>query len=463
MSDDPRDSSDATQPRKAIPVPSDNVAPRLPTAAESRAMSLVALMTDGDLPPAERDELRGMFKANPALLQSYVEQAVSHAMLEWRYAQVSDDAGAQAGDQNVETGLQNFELHGQLSLRPVAGGGGIRAVPPPNQLQLPDSSRPHRGPWLAAGVAAVAALVAAALFLWSRWEENRRPVNNNVGGPAVPRAEPRLPAVYVGFDTWSAVGGTFRKQLNPKMVTWTPEGLAYPKLQCSGGALKIDATNDQFLWLDLDADLVVPPDREGPAISQLRGDRGTDVAWPRNVPMGTPGTTLYLSFLIRAEQPVAHGFCGIGLFYGEGLVGNLFIGKARGVPGFSYDFGAVHKTLLDADPAALLSRPIQLDSTTHLIVTRIDFREGEDRFAIYFDPNPIKAEPKQANGTGVGKISLDRIRISAGRGSDTKGGAVWYLDEIRLADRFAAVVPVASGTSSVQAKSWTVPDKSGSH
>ena len=75
-------------------------------------------------------------------------------------------------------------------------------------------------------------------------------------------------------------------------------------------------------------------------------------AWPCAAPMGTPGTTLYLSFLIRAEQPVASGYCGVSFWYGE-KEGNLFVGKARGVPGFSYDFGYTHKTLLDADPTTL--------------------------------------------------------------------------------------------------------------
>jgi hypothetical protein len=456
MSKDPPNG--ASRPREVIPIPSDSVPPRLPTPAESRAMSLVALMNDGDLSSQERVELRRMFKANPALLQTYVEQAVTHAMLEWRYAQTGDDAEF-SGEPHDDTALQSFELHGQLSLRPVTSGGGIIAVPPPNQqLQLPEAPRPQhrrRGPWAAATVAGAAAVIAAAVLVWMQLHGDHRPALA-VTTPVAP-VEPTLPAVYVGFDTWSAVGGTLRKQLDPKMVAWTPQGLTYPNLKCSGGALQIDATNDQFLWLDLDADVVVSPNRTGPEGPHAGTDRGPDVAWPRGMPMGTPGTTLYISFLIRADQPVAHGFCGLGLFYGEGAVGNLFIGKARGVPGFSYDFGAVHKTLLDADPASISTRPVELDTSTHLIVTRIDFREGEDRFAIYFDPDPTKPEPKQANGSGVGKIALDRLRISAGRGADHQGGAVWYLDEIRLADRYAAVVPVAE-VLSTQIKSQPAAD-----
>jgi hypothetical protein len=419
---------------------------REPSAAETRAMALVALMTDGDLAPEERDELRAIFQANPDLLQTYVEQAVAHAMLEWRYVRMEDDADLQGVESSAGAAAsdapQSFEVHGQLSLRPLCGGSGISpTLPAQLTAQFPTAPRRRfrRGPLLAAGFVAGAALVAA-LFLWAPWSQNKR----ENAQTAVAPPEPRQPAVYVGFDTWSALGGTFRKQLNPKMVTWTPKGLRYRNLACSGGALKIDATHDQFLWLDLDSDLVISPERNTARLSRVVKDRGPDVAWPGSVPMGTPGTTLYMSFLIRAEQPIAFGLCGIGFFYGaDSPSGSLFVGKARGIPGFSYDFAGVRKTLLDADPTALSTRPIPLDTNTHLIVTRVDFREGEDRFAIYFDPDPNLPEPKQPNGTGIGKIALDRLRISAGRGMDPQGGAVWYLDEIRLGDHYRAVVPLA--------------------
>jgi hypothetical protein len=257
-----------------------------------------------------------------------------------------------------------------------------------------------------------------------------------------PHVEPTLPAVYVDFDNLSAIGGTLRMQLDPKKVACVPEGLVYPNLACNRGALKIDGSVDQNLWLDLDEDIVVPVDRNNGSTARVRADRGPNVAWPRGQRMGTPGTTMYMSFLIRAEQPVASGFCGLGFYYGH--YQNFFIGKARGVPGFSYDFDAKRKTLLSADPKNLDSKPIPLDTKTHLIVTRIDFRQVEDRFSVYFDPNPSADEPKQANATGLGKIALDRIRISAGRGADSVGAAVWYLDDIRLADRYAVVVPSTS-------------------
>ena len=94
--------------------------------------------------------------------------------------------------------------------------------------------------------------------------------------------KPRLPAVYVGFDTLAASGGTFRKQLDPKQVAWTPKGLVYPKLACSGGALRIDAAHDQFLWLDLDADLVVSPERNTGKLSRAVSTTGR--TWPGPAP-----------------------------------------------------------------------------------------------------------------------------------------------------------------------------------
>ncbi len=254
-------------------------APPEPSAAEARAMALVAMMTDGDLSPEERDELRATFQANPDLLQAYVEQAVAHAVLEWRYMRKEDYAdlrGVEPGEALPHpTRRRGFEVHGQLSLRPLSGDGSgmTPTLPPGMAVQFIDGPRRRhrRGPLVAGGFLAGAAL-AAALFLWAPWSQKRQQ-----NPPLTAPPEPQQAAVYVGFDTWSAVGGTLRKQLNPKMVAWTPKGLIYPKLACSGGALKIDAANDQFLWLDLDADLVVPPERNVGALPAVRKDRGQDV------------------------------------------------------------------------------------------------------------------------------------------------------------------------------------------
>ena len=84
-----RESDGARQPQGPLG-PSRGSVPGERTAAETRAMVLIGLMMDGNLSPPECDELRAIFQACPALLQSYVEQAVAHATLEWRHVQVAE-------------------------------------------------------------------------------------------------------------------------------------------------------------------------------------------------------------------------------------------------------------------------------------------------------------------------------------------------------------------------------------
>ena len=194
-------------------------APPEPSAAEARAMALVAMMTDGDLSPEERDELRATFQANPDLLQAYVEQAVAHAVLEWRYMRKEDYAdlprrGTRRRRSPHPTRRRSFQVHGQLSLRPLSGDGSgmTPTLPPGMAVQFIDGPRRRhrRGPLVAGGFLAGAAL-AAALFLSAPWSQKRQQ-----NPPLTAPPEPQQAAVYVGFDTCSAVGGTLRKQLQPE-------------------------------------------------------------------------------------------------------------------------------------------------------------------------------------------------------------------------------------------------------
>jgi hypothetical protein len=172
--------------------------PGEPSAAEVRATALIARMSDGDLSPQEGAELRAMFKASPALLQDYVEQAVAHATLEWRYAQVADEF-AEARYDTAAPEKKNFQPHGEIApRRPFGEPGGKPSLPLRSDAefstvvaQAPNSRRsrptpvlgflrrwPHIGrgsPAMVSGAVLAVGVIVAAILLLGRAGLDRPP------------------------------------------------------------------------------------------------------------------------------------------------------------------------------------------------------------------------------------------------------------------------------------------------
>lgn len=141
-------------------------------------------------------------------------------------------------------------------------------------------------------------------------------------------------------------------------------------------------------------------------------------------PLGTPGTTVYLSVLFRPEGVVGQGAFGgfFGLYLNAStttpvLSQDLFLGK----PGISnlYDIedrGGINRQFSGVTATA---------GRTDLLVLRMDFTSGIDRFTLYVNPNVDGPEPtigtvKQDSNVGIipavtlystGAYSIDEIRI----------------------------------------------------
>jgi hypothetical protein len=153
-------------------------------------------------------------------------------------------------------------------------------------------------------------------------------------------------------------------------------------------------------------------------------------------PLGTPGTTDYISVLLRPEGTVGAGALGgfFGLYLNAStttpnLSQDLFLGK----PGIfdQYDIedrGGTNRHLSTVTATA---------GTTALLVLRMDFTAGIDKFTLYVNPTPGAPEPT----AGVVKQDSDVGTIAALTLYSTGAHS---LDEIRIGTTYADVVPLAA-------------------
>jgi T5SS/PEP-CTERM-associated repeat protein len=148
------------------------------------------------------------------------------------------------------------------------------------------------------------------------------------------------------------------------------------------------------------------------------------------VPLGSPGTTAYLSFVIRPEdtlhQGVFSGFFGLRLFASTG--DNLFIGKTGG--------GALDKWVLE-DQGGAQQHASGVDVVVDeefLLVVRADFNVGNDLFTLYVNPTPGTTEPL----TGTVKNDSD---VGFVRTLGLYSTGAFSFDELRIGTSYADVVP----------------------
>ena len=148
-------------------------------------------------------------------------------------------------------------------------------------------------------------------------------------------------------------------------------------------------------------------------------------------PLGEAGTTRYLSFLVRPEGQLGEGaFNGFfGVLLEQAGEPEMFAGK----PGD----GQMNRYVLEnrgGTAAVATDTEVELDRTV-LIVLKSEFADGPDTFTLFMNPPPGGMEPENADA--VRTASLDLVQ-----GLTIYSTGAFSLDEIRLGESFADVVPV---------------------
>jgi hypothetical protein len=155
---------------------------------------------------------------------------------------------------------------------------------------------------------------------------------------------------------------------------------------------------------------------------------------------GTPGTTRYISFLLRPEGTldagIYNGFFGLILHRPEAFPGanpeppELFIGK----PGAD----AVHEYVLENRGGAnQVASGVQVEvGKIAFLVIKAEFAEGTDKFTLYVNPTPGCPEPAQ----GIIKEDIDNGTITE---LTIYSSGEFSMDELRVGNTFADVTPVA--------------------
>ena len=154
-----------------------------------------------------------------------------------------------------------------------------------------------------------------------------------------------------------------------------------------------------------------------------------------SAPLGAPGTTQYLSFLLRPEGTLHagafNGFFGLNLeTAGEP---ELYIGKPGG--------GAIGNYVIEdrGGSGQSVSNFLATPGQTVLLVLKAEFNPAgapSDRFTLYVNPTPGGAEP----------ASFSAFKSDSNLGTVT--GLTLYstgafsIDELRVGDTFADVTPV---------------------
>lgn len=148
---------------------------------------------------------------------------------------------------------------------------------------------------------------------------------------------------------------------------------------------------------------------------------------PLATPIGAPGTTRYISCVLRPNSaPVAGPWFGLTL---EGAGGpKLNFGKQGYEAPTQFaieDYGGYNWV---ASPVPVVS------GQTVLLVVKAEFTAGMDRFTLHVNPAPGSPEP----GNGTVKFDSDVGMITA---LSFRCGGLFNADEIRIGDTFESVTP----------------------
>ena len=198
------------------------------------------------------------------------------------------------------------------------------------------------------------------------------------------------------------------------------------------------------------------PSSGGRVASLASYSLGSGVTRDLNTPFGTPGTTAFISFLVRPDGTLNEGAS--GGFFGLALNAStttpmvsqdLFIGK-----GSSSSYGIEN---VGGNNSQLSNTQAVIGVTTQLLVEADFAANGADKFTLYVDPsagNMVPAAVKQDSFLGMinsisiystGAFSIDEITISSSLGDIVPAG------EITSAPEPASVVMLTLGGLAVVA------------
>jgi T5SS/PEP-CTERM-associated repeat protein len=156
------------------------------------------------------------------------------------------------------------------------------------------------------------------------------------------------------------------------------------------------------------------------------------IARELSVPLGAPGTTSYLSFIMRPEDTLHQGlFNGFfGLYLNASTGDELFVGKPGG--------GALDEWVLEdlggAQQHASGVEVVVDEGFLHVI--RADFNDGNDVFTLYVNPTPGAAEPLSGTIKNDSDVGIVRSLWLWASGA-------FSIDELRIGTSYADVVPVS--------------------
>ena len=185
---------------------------------------------------------------------------------------------------------------------------------------------------------------------------------------------------------------------NSDVFSLQPGGLSFSNLAVSGkNHLRIDA-----------------PAEGDPAICGVGRLLSADLA--------VPGTVHYLSFLFRPDGDGGYGTVVLGTGAGR----ELAIGRSSSRPEY-------HLTQRGGTGRVFSNVKVVVGETV-LLVVKMEFAEGPDRFTLFVNPAPGQPEPE----SDVVKQDLD---LATATHLFLYSRSAWSVDELRLGQTWAAVTP----------------------
>jgi len=138
--------------------------------------------------------------------------------------------------------------------------------------------------------------------------------------------------------------------------------------------------------------------------------------------LAVPGAVHYLSFLCRPDADGGYGVVVVGTGTGR----ELSIGRSSSQPEYhlSQRGGA----------GRIFSNVNVVVGETVLLVVKMEFAEGPDRFTLFINPAPGQPEPR----SDVVKLDLD---LATATHLFLYSRSAWSVDELRLGQTWASVTP----------------------